>query len=428
MAKEFRNSLREFYGVLKSLEEALHFVFITGLSKVGQTAVHSALNNLSDLTMDPNYAAICGYTVEEFHAAFGPYLETTLEIMRAEGRILANHTPDGLTQAIFWYYDGYSWDGHTRILNPFSINSFFSVKKFNKFWFMTGPPTYLEKALKIDPLAFLEPRLPEYGQCELLTASLGAANPFPTLFQTGYLTVDKIFPFVPVMPSESESDSEDPGNSLTEDVYTLKVPNEEVVSAYEMAMVSILFPLLSKKKKEEIKETSLKIKSAFLLKDSTTLENEFKSLLSSIPYNIHISKHNYYQSMLQVALRRLTFKVHSEVISAEGRSDLEITLSGDTKVIIELKYIPNLNADIKDDSNKVESDGYDSVKVEAVKVDGDWINIKLDQAVQAALNLIEEKKYALQYLGRYKVLKMGLAIYHRAEVKISFGPDQERSV
>jgi hypothetical protein len=71
---------------------------------------------------------------------------------------------------------------------------------------------------------------------------------------------------------------------------------------------------------------------------------------------------------------RLTFKVHSEVISAEGRSDLEITLSGDTKVIIKLKYIPNPNADIKENSNKVESDGNDSVTVEAVKVDADWIN------------------------------------------------------
>jgi hypothetical protein len=98
------------------------------------------------------------------------------------------------------------------------------------------------------------------------------------------------------------------------------------------------------------------------------------------------------------------------------------------KVIIELKYIPQPIAGQTKDSKKAESDGNDSVKVEAVKVDADWINKKLDQAVQAALNQIEEKKYALQYLGRYKVLKMGLAIYHRAEVKVGFGPDQERGV
>jgi hypothetical protein len=114
-------------------------------------------------------------------------------------------------------------------------------------------------------------------------------------------------------------------------------------------------------------------------------------------------------------------------LSAEGRSDLEITLSDDLKVIIELKYIPQPNSGQKKDSKKAESDKTDSVKSEPVKVDADWINKKLDQAVQAALTLIEEKNYAGQYLSRYKVLKMGLAIYHRTDIKIAFGPDQEKN-
>ncbi|MDR2142475.1 MAG: PD-(D/E)XK nuclease domain-containing protein [Deltaproteobacteria bacterium] len=136
--------------------------------------------------------------------------------------------------------------------------------------------------------------------------------------------------------------------------------------------------------------------------------------------------------MLQVVLKCLTFEVSPEVLSAEGRSDLELTLSDGLKVIIELKYIPAPNVTKNEDLNKARSDEIGSVKVEPVNVepvnvDADGINKKLDQAVQAALTQIEEKKYAQQYLGHCKVLKMGLAIYHRADIKIAFGPDQEKT-
>jgi hypothetical protein len=430
MAKEFKNSLREFYGVLKSLETDLHFVFITGISKVGQTAVHSVLNNLTDLTLDDDYAAICGYSIEEFHAAFDPYLEVTLERMRAKGRVLANHTPEGLTKAIFQKYDGYSWDGRTRILNPFSINSFFSAQKFEKFWFVTGPPTYLDQAIKMDPYAFAKLSLTEYGKSKLLTASLGSANPVPTLFQTGYLTVDKVIYYDPTSDFSSVSDYDIPpfleddedDEDKDETFYTLKVPNEEVKSAYNKALFTVLYPTLTLLGDVDKKSKRILIKKSLIDKNTVILENEFRAILSALQNHLHLSDHRYYQSVLYYALFGLNLTVHSEVMSAEGRSDLEITLSRAIKVIIELKYISAPNVDNKDDSNQVES-----IKTEPVKADVDWINKKLDQAVQAALAQIEEKKYAQQYLGRYKVLKMGLAIYHRAEVKVGFGPDQERN-
>ncbi|MDR2142242.1 MAG: ATP-binding protein [Deltaproteobacteria bacterium] len=430
MVEKIRKTLQDFYLTLKSQEKNLHFVFITGISKVAQTAIHSSLNNLTDLTLNDDYAAICGYTIEEFHAAFDPYLEATLASMRAKGRVLANHTPEGLTQAIFKKYDGYSWDGRTKILNPFSINSFFSSQKFDKFWFVTGPPTYLDKAMKIDPYAFAKLSLTEYGLSKLLTASLGSANPVPTLFQTGYLTVDQVINYDPTSTSKpaSVSNYAVPLSRVKDETfYTLKVPNEEVKLSYENALFNVLYHSLSSLGDDKITEKSFLIQKSLLNKDIITLENEFKSILSSLPYNIHIQDHRFYQALLYYYLQGLISEVRSEVMSAEGRSDLEITLFDDTKVIIELKYIPAPNAALKDGSNKEESDKSDFVKTDQVKVDADWINKKLDQTVLVALTQIEEKNYARQYLGQYKVLKVGLAIYHRADIKIAFGPDQEKN-
>ncbi|MDR2142554.1 MAG: ATP-binding protein [Deltaproteobacteria bacterium] len=407
--KEIRASLREFYGALKSKIKYLHFVFITGISKVAQTAIHSALNNLVDLTLDQEYAAICGYTKAEFLAAFSPYFDSTLKFLADNDEILENHTAEGLIQEIFDMYDGYSWDGRTRVLNPYSINNFFRTKELKSFWFMTGgPPTYLDQAIKMDPKAFLELTLTKFRESELVSASLGSANPIPTLFQTGYLTVGQKIPLTRGRRPSSESDDALPTSRSKKrgPLYTLKVPNQEVTEPYELALFQILSPSLSSKKDTEIEQIYQKIGNYLIKKDIILLENEFKSLLSSISYTSNTPNHSYYQAAFQIILKCLTFDVRPEVLSAEGRSDLEITLSDDLKVIIELKYIPNPNED---------------------KKDADWIHKKLDQAVQAALTQIEEKNYARQYLGQYKVLKMGLAIYHRAEVKVGFGPDQEKN-
>jgi hypothetical protein len=251
MVEKIRKILQDFYLALKSVEEHLHFVFITGISKVAQTAVHSALNNLVDLTLDREYAAICGYTKEEFLSAFSPYFDSTLKFLADNDEILENHTAEGLIQEIFDMYDGYSWDGRTRVLNPYSINSFFRTKELKNFWFMTGgPPTYLDQAIKVDPKSFLELTLTKYKENELVNSSLGSANPIPTLFQTGYLTVDQKIPSASGRQPVSGSDDAlpTPRRKKRGPIYTLKIPNLEVIDAYEMALFQLISPSLSSKK------------------------------------------------------------------------------------------------------------------------------------------------------------------------------------
>ena len=110
---EMREVLRSFYTVLKSCDEYLKFVFITGISKFSKMGVFSAMNNLEDISMDKRFGDIAGYTQSELEHYFADWLNTTAVNM--------NISRDELLMRLKDYYDGFSFDGHTRIYNPFSI-------------------------------------------------------------------------------------------------------------------------------------------------------------------------------------------------------------------------------------------------------------------------------------------------------------------
>jgi hypothetical protein len=113
IAKANRTNLSDFYQVLKSKEEYIQFLFLTGVSKFSKTTLFSKLNNLTDLTIDPRYATICGYTQEELNSYFKEYI---LELGDKKG-----DSYDETLNHIKKCYDGYSWDGKNFLYNPNSI-------------------------------------------------------------------------------------------------------------------------------------------------------------------------------------------------------------------------------------------------------------------------------------------------------------------
>ncbi|MDR0621314.1 MAG: AAA family ATPase, partial [Deltaproteobacteria bacterium] len=122
-ADKNRATLHDFYSSLKSLADRgkTHVILVTGVSKFAQTSLFSAFNNLDDLTMDPRYNAICGFTLEEFEDYFSDYLPEVLEYNTSNGFLPEMTTVADLKKTILDYYDGYSWNGIDRILNPFSL-------------------------------------------------------------------------------------------------------------------------------------------------------------------------------------------------------------------------------------------------------------------------------------------------------------------
>jgi hypothetical protein len=205
-ARENREVLREFYGVLKSADAFLELVFVTGVSKLAMGSIFSGLNNLQDITLDSRFSTIAGITQEELENYFGEHLS---KLMEKEGRDRKD-----LLELVRNWYNGYSWDGEKRIYNPFSVLNLLSSMKFSNYWFATGTPTFLIKLIKEMETEITDFENKQIAEIVLDSFDIDHMNLFAVLFQTGYLTV-------------TEVKNED---GFTQ--YTLNYPNLEVKTSF----------------------------------------------------------------------------------------------------------------------------------------------------------------------------------------------------
>jgi len=159
-AEANRDILRGFYGILKSMDPYLRFTFVTGVSKFTRTSIFSGLNNLRDITMDEDNANICGIEIENLETYFSGHIEALASLDKFKGFA-------SLHDEILAWYDGYSWDGSTRVINPFSLLSFFAQRRFSGFWYASGTPTFLIRMIKEKPTSYLEFKNLEMGEWEL---------------------------------------------------------------------------------------------------------------------------------------------------------------------------------------------------------------------------------------------------------------------
>ncbi|NDV59202.1 AAA family ATPase [Bacteroides sp. 519] len=206
LLEEYRNTLKSFYGVLKSADPYLRFVLLTGVTKFAHVSIFSDLNQLYDISLDPAYATVCGITSEELVQVFTPEIE---QLGQANGL-----TFDETVKKMTAKYDGYHFGEYTPgIFNPFSVLSALQQKRFKDFWFSTGTPTYLIHLLKETnyDLRLLVDGV-EAEQATFSEYRAEANNPIPMIYQSGYLTIkdyDREF-----------------------QMYTLCFPNDEVKYAF----------------------------------------------------------------------------------------------------------------------------------------------------------------------------------------------------
>lgn len=141
LQKQFRNTLKPFYGALKTKDGYIKFALLTGVTKFGKVSVFSDLNNLDDISMWNEYVEICGVSEREIHEN----LEAELHEFAAARGI----TYDKLCEDLRECYDGYHFTHNSiGMYNPFSLLNAFKRKEFGSYWFETGTPTYLVKLLK----------------------------------------------------------------------------------------------------------------------------------------------------------------------------------------------------------------------------------------------------------------------------------------
>ena len=186
-----RNRVRNLFSPLKAQSQYLRFVFLTGISKFSQLSVFSELNNLQQLTFDPNYEGICGITEEELLTQLKPDIGLLTEsLKKLYGRYGISHTYEDTLTQLKEMYDGYHFtDNFTDIYCPWSLVNAFAMGRIMNFWFSTGTPTMLVNVMRQNNISLqqIEHFQATIERFDAPTERIG--DPIPVLFQSGYLTL-----------------------------------------------------------------------------------------------------------------------------------------------------------------------------------------------------------------------------------------------
>jgi hypothetical protein len=332
--------LQSFYKVLKAADDHLRFVFLTGVSRFSKVSIFSGLNNMNDITMDAQYAAICGYTQDELEQYFAPYIKQIADTEKS--------TPSEIVTKIRNWYNGFSWDGVVSVYNPFSTLLLCNKKVFKNYWFETGTPTFLINLIKErnDVQLLLEPS--QMQASEFNSFDYQTLDTKLLLFQTGYLTV-------------KQAAQDLFGDQL---VYTLGIPNEEVRSSLMEYLVSdfAVYPV------SNTATMRSRMMRELLDGDVSSFEQSMRELFARIPYQLHIPRESYYHSLLLLWLNLLGFAVEAEVSTDKGRIDAVWTWN-DRVVIAEVKFA----------------------------LDG-----AVEPLLEDALNQIHDRRYYERYTGKHR--------------------------
>ena len=318
-AEEYREILRNFYGAIKGCSEMLRFVLITGISRFSKMSIFSELNNLADISMDEDFAAICGFTKDDLNNYFSEYKDAACQKLEL--------SKDELDEKIRFWYDGYKFDGITNIYNPFSILNFFSKQEFRNYWFESGLPKLLADFIMQNGIDVRELDNVVMSAEELNNFDVKKINLKALMFQTGYLTIVE----------------KDEYNQ-----YVLDYPNEEVRSSF------VKF-LLKNYTDEDSSNKRVDMLRALDKGDIDGFIESVNALFASIPYQIIPKENeNYFSSLMHVLLKTLGYMVLSELSTYKGRADAVIKTKNFI-YIFEYKMVPIKAAE---GINQIKTKGY----------------------------------------------------------------------
>ena len=307
LARQMRDTLHGFYSIIKTADEHLRFVLLTGVSKFAKVSIFSGLNNLQDISLNPDYGSICGYTEEDLEDVFDEHLQG------------ADH------EQLRYWYNGYNFLGIKRVYNPYDILNFIDQSRsfgefyFGNHWFETGTPTFVIDLIARDKLLAqqLEPQI--IGKNKLDNSSLDKLELTTALLQSGYLTIDSVDRSNPSAP-----------------MYQLVCPNHSVRSALQ----NNLFQYQTGK---DIASFNSEMYRALRDAQLDTVESELTRLFASIASDNYrrndIARfEGYYASVVYSFFAGMGLTVIAEDISNLGRIDLTVQLAEHT-YIVEFKVV-----------------------------------------------------------------------------------------
>ena len=308
VARANRDFLRGLYSTVKFADAHIRFSFLTGVSKFSKVSLFSGLNNLLDITLDPRYSTICGYTEADLDRVFAPEL------------------PGLDRDEIGTWYNGYNWLGDEKVYNPFDVLLLFRNREFGAYWFETGTPAFLVETLfkrRVSSLA-LDNMM---GSSDLLsTFDVDAIAPEALLFQTGYLTIHR---------------TERRGGEM---FYRLGYPNREVQQSLNRSLLNRMTGDSSRRAAH-----SAQLYDLLLANDFAGLKTLFHAFFASIPYEWYTSNdiahyEGYYASVFYSYFAGLGLDITVEDSSSHGRLDMAVRFN-ENVYLFEFKVVEMTSED-----------------------------------------------------------------------------------
>lgn len=328
-----RDLLKGFFGVLKSLDDYLKLFFVTGVSKFSQVSLFSGINNLDDITINSSYATLLGYTEEEIILFFEEHIQ---QVAQKRGKT----TQEIIELARYWY-NGYGFSREkATVYNPFSTLLFLKSGEIDNYWFQTATPTFLINQIKKQTYPINQISGIQVGDTLFNNHDLENNSLISLMWQTGYLTIKNY--------------------DLSTRLYSLDYPNEEVKRSFfeylAEGMTGISIPQVG----GYARDCTLALQRACLEEFFTKL----KIFFSGIPYDMHVAKEKYYQTIFYVIAKLIGLDTQLEVKTNIGRIDMVVSTD-------KLVYI---------------------------------FEFKIDSSAEEALKQINNEKYFEKYLDKEKKL------------------------
>ena len=287
---------REVFAILKADDKYEKFVFITGITKFTQISLFSVLNNLSNISFEPEYAAICGITKEEMLRDFKPEISKLAEY--------EHRTFDEAVALLTAHYDGYhfSHDNMVDVFNPFSLINALADSKLRNYWASSGATSMLPKF--VDDM---EIRLKDFDHCALIsttieTSDVTGGGPELFLYQSGYLTI----------------------KGYVNGTYLLGIPNFEV----RQALNEIVLPTLAMRKNNDLQSPQAFLNLYLSVGNLPEAMKCLKALVADVPYSnkklASMDMEERYRLILSTIFNAIGCRVEVEKMIATGRIDMVV--------------------------------------------------------------------------------------------------------
>ena len=356
--EQVRRIMQEFYQMVKVCDKDEQFVFITGITKFSQLSIFSTLNNLRNISMMPQYSALCGITKNEMLTVFDPDIQMLADRYHCSKEVMID--------ILKLNYDGYHFTSESDdIFNPYSLMSAFVSNWVDYYWFSSGTPTFLFESMKRFNTNLLELEQLQVPSTQFDVPTEGMTSALPLLYQAGYLTIK--------------------GYDFNRDLFTLDFPNAEVKVGFMENFMSRMMNL-----NQDARGFAGNFYASLLEHDIEAALKAMQSYFASIPYLDFggkelddITKYEaYYEVLTYVVFSIFNCRTFTQVKVARGRTDVVVFMR-DAVYVMELKMrgsaqeaIEQINS--KDYAIPYQAEGKPIIKIgiafsQETKTVSDWI-------------------------------------------------------